>query len=204
VNLKFFVYTFIGSLLMLTAIIYLHFQAPERDFELSSFYQLGLDAQTQGWIFIAFFIAFAVKLPIFPFHTWQPDTYTSAPTAGTMLLAGIMLKMGIYGLIRWLIPVSPLGFEQYGTICLVLGIIGVVYASIIALRQKNIKRLIAYTSIAHVRLMSAGVFARTVQGLQGAMMQMINHEMNVVGLLFIMDIIINPNQKEKLSDVSAI
>lgn len=204
VNLKFFVYTFIGSLLMLTAIIYLHFQAPERDFELSSFYQLGLDAQTQGWIFIAFFIAFAVKLPIFPFHTWQPDTYASAPTAGTMLLAGIMLKMGVYGLIRWLIPVSPLGFEQYGTICLVLSIIGVVYASIIALRQNDIKRLIAYSSIAHVGLISAGVFAWNVQGLQGAMIQMINHGINVVGLFFVMDIIINRTQKGNLKELGGI
>src|SRR5690554_1130095 len=204
VNLKFFVYTFIGSLFMLAAIIYLHFQTPERDFELSSFYQLALDAKTQGWIFIAFFIAFAVKLPIFPFHTWQPDTYATAPTAGTMLLAGIMLKMGVYGLIRWLIPVSPLGFEQYGIICLVLGLIGVVYASIIVLKQNDLKRLIAYSSIAHVGLISAGVFAWNVQGLQGAMIQMINHGINVVGLFFVMDIIINRTQKENLSDLGGI
>src|SRR5690606_24712034 len=100
INLKFFIYTFLGSLLMLVAIIYLHLQVPSNDYELTSFYQLALDESTQRWIFWAFFLAFAIKMPIFPFHTWQPDTYTEAPTAGTMLLAGIMLKMGIYGVIR--------------------------------------------------------------------------------------------------------
>jgi len=204
VNLKFFAYTFLGSLLMLIAIIYLHLQVPERNFELVSFYQLALDAKTQGWIFLAFFLAFAVKMPIFPFHTWQPDTYTTAPTVGTMLLAGIMLKMGVYGLIRWLIPISPLGFEQYGMICLILAIIGIVYASIIALQQNDIKRLIAYSSIAHVGLIGAGVFAWNVQGLQGAMLQMVNHGINVVGLFFVMDIIINRTQKQDLREVGGI
>lgn len=204
VNLKFFVYTFLGSLVMLIAIIYLHNQVPERNFELASFYELALDSKTQGWIFIAFFLAFAVKMPIIPFHSWQPDTYTTAPTVGTMLLAGIMLKMGVYGLIRWLIPISPLGFEQYGTICLILCIIGVVYASVIALRQKDIKRLVAYSSIAHVGLIGAGVFAWNVQGLQGAMIQMINHGINVVGLFFVMDIIINRSQTQNLDDLGGI
>src|SRR5690606_11136532 len=204
VNLKFFVYTFLGSLVMLIAIIYLHQQVPERNFELTSFYQLALDGGTQGWIFIAFFLAFAIKMPLFPFHSWQPDTYTTAPTVGTMLLAGIMLKMGVYGLIRWLIPISPLGFEQYGTICLTLGIIGVVYASVIALRQKDIKRLIAYSSIAHVGLIGAGVFTWNVQGLQGAMIQMINHGINVVGLFFVMDVIINRTQSQNLNDLGGI
>src|SRR5690606_28980465 len=114
---------------------------------------------TQRWIFWAFFLAFAIKMPIMPFHTWQPDTYTEAPTAGTMLLAGIMLKMGVYGMIRWLIPVVPLGFAAYGQLALWLCIIGVVYASIIAFKQQDAKRLIAYSSIAHVGLIGAGVFA---------------------------------------------
>ena len=143
VNIKFFIYTFFGSLLMLIAIIYLHVQVPSGDYELSSFYQLALDASTQRWIFWAFFIAFAIKMPVFPFHTWQPDTYTEAPTAGTMLLAAIMLKMGVYGLIRWLIPIAPLGVVAYGQLALTLCIIGVVYASIIAFKQGDAKRLIA-------------------------------------------------------------
>lgn len=189
INLKFFIYTFLGSLLMLIAIIYLHLQVPTNDYELTSFYQLGLDAQTQGWIFWAFFIAFAIKMPIFPFHTWQPDTYTEAPTAGTMLLAGIMLKMGIYGVIRWLIPIAPLGVAAYGQWALVLCIVGVVYASIIAFKQYDMKRLVAYSSIAHVGLIGAGVFAWNIQGVQGAVIQMINHGINVVGLFFIFDMI---------------
>jgi len=189
VNLKFFVYTFLGSLLMLIAIIYLHLQVPSGDYELTSFYQLTLDSGTQRWIFWAFFLAFAIKMPIFPFHTWQPDTYTEAPTAGTMLLAGIMLKMGVYGVIRWLIPIAPLGFAAYGQLALILCVIGVVYASIIAFKQQDVKRLVAYSSIAHVGLIGAGVFAWNVQGLQGAMIQMINHGISVVGLFFVLDIV---------------
>lgn len=189
INLKFFIYTFLGSLLMLIAIIYLHMQVPTNDYELTSFYQLALDGSTQRWIFWAFFIAFAIKMPIFPFHTWQPDTYTEAPTAGTMLLAGIMLKMGIYGVIRWLIPIAPLGVAAYGQLALVLCVIGVVYASIIAFKQYDMKRLVAYSSIAHVGLIGAGVFAWNVQGVQGAMIQMVNHGINVVGLFFILDIV---------------
>lgn len=190
VNIKFFIYTFFGSLLMLAAIIYLHLQTPASDYSLQSFYQLTLDSTTQRWVFWAFFIAFAIKMPIFPFHTWQPDTYTVAPTAGTMLLAGIMLKMGIYGVIRWLIPIAPLGVAEYGQLALVLCIIGVVYASIIAFKQQDVKRLVAYSSIAHVGLIGAGVFAWNVQGVQGAMIQMVNHGINVVGLFFVLDILI--------------
>jgi NADH-quinone oxidoreductase subunit M len=190
VNLKFFVYTIAGSLLMLVAIIYLHLQTPGNSYDIAEFYKLNLDSTTQGWIFWAFFIAFAIKMPVFPFHTWQPDTYTEAPTAGTMLLSGIMLKMGIYGVIRWLIPIAPMGFQAWGETAMVLSIIGVVYASIIAFTQNDIKRLIAYSSIAHVGLISAGIFAWNLQGLQGAMIQMLNHGINVVGMFFIADIII--------------
>lgn len=189
VNIKFFIYTFFGSLLMLVAIIYLYVQTPSGDFALASFYNLSLDNATQRWIFWAFFIAFAIKMPLFPFHTWQPDTYTTAPTAGTMLLAGIMLKMGIYGLIRWLIPVVPEGFAAYGWLAVLLGTIGVVYASLIAFRQKDFKRLIAYSSIAHVGLIAAAVFVWNVQSLQGAMIQMINHGISVIGLFMLVDII---------------
>jgi NADH-quinone oxidoreductase subunit M len=189
VNMKFFIYTMAGSLFMLMGIIYLYLQTPDKTFALDAFYSLNLDAQTQGWIFWCFFLAFAIKMPIFPFHTWQPDTYTEAPTTGTMLLSGIMLKMGIYGAIRWLIPVSPLGFLLWGKLALTLAVIGIVYASIIAFRQKDAKRLVAYSSIAHVGLIAAGIFAWNAQGLQGAMIQMLNHGVNVVGLFFIIDIL---------------
>lgn len=189
VNLKFFVYTFLGSILMLIAIIYLYQQNPNKDFEWTSFSSLVLSEPEQRWIFWAFFLAFAIKIPILPFHTWQPDTYTNAPAAGTMLLAGIMLKMGVFGLIRWLVPVVPFGVQAYGTVALVLCIIGIVYASVIAFQQGDAKRLIAYSSIAHVGLISAGVFVWNVDGLQGAMIQMVNHGITVVGLFFVIDII---------------
>lgn len=191
VNMKFFIYTFAGSLFMLLGIIYLHLQTPGNSYDIDAFYALHLDAATQGWLFWCFFLAFAIKMPIFPFHTWQPDTYTEAPTMGTMLLAGIMLKMGIYGVIRWLIPVVPLGFMEWKQLAIILSITGIVYASIIAFTQKDIKRLVAYSSIAHVGLIAAGIFAWNAVGVQGAMIQMLNHGINVIGLFFVMDIIIN-------------
>jgi len=189
VTLKFFIYTFFGSLLMLIAIIYLYTQVPTANYALQSFYELTLDKQTQGYIFWAFFIAFAIKMPLFPLHTWQPDTYVEAPTAGTMLLSAIMLKMGIYGLIRWLLPIAPLGVEQFGGWALGLAVVGIVYASIIAFKQRDIKRLIAYSSIAHVGLIAAGIFVWNTQSLQGAFIQMINHGINVIGLFFIIELI---------------
>jgi NADH-quinone oxidoreductase subunit M len=204
VNLKFFIYTIAGSLLMLLAIIYLHLQTPGNSYDIAEFYKLELDSVTQAWIFWAFFIAFAIKMPVFPFHTWQPDTYTEAPTAGTMLLSGIMLKMGIYGVIRWLIPIAPLGFVAWGETALILSVIGVVYASIIAFTQNDIKRLIAYSSIAHVGLISAGIFAWNLQGLQGAMIQMLNHGINVVGMFFIADILIRRLDTREMEQMGGI
>ncbi|MDP9047261.1 MAG: NADH-quinone oxidoreductase subunit M [Bacteroidota bacterium] len=189
VTLKFFIYTFSGSLFMLLGIIYLYLQTPAKTYDLFQFYNLNLDAHHQSWVFSAFFLAFAIKMPLFPFHTWQPDTYTEAPSAGTMMLSGIMLKMGIYGVIRWLIPNAPLGFFEWRGFAIVLSVIGIVYASIIAFKQKDGKRLVAYSSIAHVGLISAGIFAWSLQGVQGAMIQMLSHGINVVGLFFIWDII---------------
>jgi NADH-quinone oxidoreductase subunit M len=204
VNMKFFIYTFAGSLFMLLGIIYLHLQTVDNSYNIDSFYALNLDATTQGWLFWCFFIAFAIKMPIFPFHTWQPDTYTEAPTMGTMLLAGIMLKMGIYGVIRWLIPVVPLGFMEWKLLAIILSIIGILYASIIAFTQKDIKRLIAYSSIAHVGLISAGIFSWNVEGVQGAMIQMLNHGINVIGLFFVMDIIINRLNTREIANMGGI
>ena len=135
------------------------------------------------------FIAFAIKMPIFPFHTWQPDTYVNAPVQGTMLLSGIMLKMGTFGVIKWLLPIVPLGLEKWGGTAIVLSAVGIVYASIIAIEQKDFKRLIAFSSIAHVGLISAGILSCNQQGIQGAVMQMLAHGVNVVGLFFISDIL---------------
>jgi NADH-quinone oxidoreductase subunit M len=204
VTLKFFIYTFSGSLFMLLGIIYLYLQTPAKTYDLFQFYNLALDAQHQSWVFWAFFLAFAIKMPIFPFHTWQPDTYTEAPSAGTMMLSGIMLKMGIYGVIRWLIPNAPLGFLEWRTFAIFLSIIGIVYASVIAFKQRDGKRLVAYSSIAHVGLISAGIFAWTIQGVQGAMIQMLSHGINVVGLFFIWDIISRRLNTREISEMGGI
>lgn len=210
VNMKFFVYTIAGSLFMLMGIIYLYLQNPAKNFDLQAFYALNLDSHQQGWIFWAFFIAFAIKMPVFPFHTWQPDTYTTAPAQGTMLLSGIMLKMGIYGVIRWLLPIAPMGVQHWGSVAIVLSVIGIVYASIIAFTQKDAKRLVAYSSIAHVGLISAGIFAsfnlgnQGVQGMQGAMIQMLSHGINVVGLFFVLDIIFDRVKTNKIDDLGGI
>lgn len=189
VTIKFFIYTFSGSLFMLLALIYLYLQSPGRTFDLHDFYNLKLSLTQQSWVFWGFFLAFAIKMPIFPFHTWQPDTYTEAPSAGTMMLSGIMLKMGVYGAIRWLVPMVPLGYNRWWDVATVFAIIGIVYASIIAFKQKDGKRLVAYSSIAHVGLMAAAIFTWSYVGLQGVMIQMLNHGINVVGLFFIWDII---------------
>ncbi|MFD1771419.1 complex I subunit 4 family protein [Sphingobacterium suaedae] len=200
INLKFFVYTFFGSILMLVALIFLYNQGATRSLEWNDLVALNLRESTQRWIFWAFFLAFAIKIPIFPFHTWQPDTYTHAPSAGTMLLAGIMLKMGIYGLIRWLLPIAPFGVMAYSQLIMVLCIVGIVYASLIAFKQQDAKRLIAYSSIAHVGLISAGVISWHAEGLQGAVIQMVNHGLSVVGLFFVIDILQQRTGRRNLSD----
>ena len=192
ITFKFFVYTLTGSLFMLGALIYLYLHTEgTHSFDIAAIYKAGqgLNAIHQGYVFLAIFIAFAIKMPIFPFHTWQPDTYTVAPAQGTMLLAGIMLKMGTYGVIRWLLPVAPLGVAHWSNLAITLSVIGIVYASCIAIVQKDFKRLIAYSSIAHVGLISAGILACNVQGVQGGMIQMLSHGVNVVGIFFIVDIL---------------
>ncbi len=192
VTLKFFIYTLAGSLVMLVALIYLYYQTPApHTFSVEALYLAGqsLPATTQGVIFWAMFLAFAIKMPVFPFHTWQPDTYQTAPVQGTMLLSGIMLKMGIYGVIRWLLPLVPLGVDRWASTVIVLAVIGIVYASCLAIVQKDLKRLIAYSSIAHVGLIAAGLFTLNRVGMQGAMIQMVSHGIVIVGLFHIIDII---------------
>jgi NADH-quinone oxidoreductase subunit M len=205
VTFKFFVYTIFGSLFMLLAMAYLYFQTPgNHSSSLEAFYALNLDATTQSYLFWALFIAFAIKMPLFPFHTWQPDTYTESPTPATMLLSGIMLKMGIYGAIRWLLPVVPQGVAQWSNVAMVLSVIGIIYGSVIAIRQQNVKRLIAYSSFAHVGLMAAGVFSLNINGLQGAMIQMLSHGINVVGLFFIIEIIYSRIQTHEIERMGGI
>lgn len=183
VTFKFFVYTFLGSLLMLIGIIYLYFQTPgAHSFSWEAFKGLQLDGTQQNWLFWLFFVAFAIKMPVFPFHTWQPDTYEQAPTPVTMVLSAVMVKMGLFGLIRWILPVLPSGVAHWSHFVMILCIIGIVYASCIALVQTDLKRLFAYSSIAHMGLMAAVIFAGTVIGTQGVLIQMFNHGIIILGL----------------------
>lgn len=207
VTLKFFIYTLAGSLIMLIGMIYLYLQTPgEHTFAIQALYTAGqgLPAYEQGIIFWAFFVAFAIKMPVFPFHTWQPDTYNTAPTPGTMLLSGIMLKMGIYGIIRWLIPLVPDGVERWGSSALTLSVIGIVYASFLAIIQKDLKRLIAYSSIAHVGLIAAGIFTMNKIGIQGAMIQMVSHGIVIVGLFYVIDIILSRTSTQEIASLGGI
>ncbi len=207
ITLKFFIYTLAGSLLMLVALIYLYFQTPDaHSFDINALYQAGrnLSPGEQSLIFWGLFAAFAIKMPIFPFHTWQPDTYSVAPVQGTMLLSGIMLKMGIYGLIRWLIPVVPLGVQEWGQVAIILSVIGIIYASLIAIVQNDFKRLIAYSSIAHVGLIAAGLLTLTRTGIQGAMIQMLSHGIIVFSLFYIVDIISSRTGTRSLSQLGGI
>lgn len=207
ITFKFFVYTLAGSLLMLIALIYLYLQTPgAHSFDVDALYAAGrsLSHEEQAFIFWFLFAAFAVKMPVFPFHTWQPDTYTVAPTQGTMLLSGIMLKMGIYGVIRWLVPVVPVGVVTWGYTAILISVIGILYASCIAIVQKDFKRLIAYSSIAHVGLIAAGLFTLTATGMQGAMIQMISHGIVVVGLFFIIDIVFDRTRTTTLAELGGI
>lgn len=207
VTLKFFIYTLAGSLIMLVGLLYIYFQTPgNHSFDIQALYAAGqgLPASTQGILFWAMFVAFAVKMPVFPFHTWQPDTYHTAPSPGTMLLSGIMLKMGVYGLIRWLIPLVPAGVDKWGTTALTLSVIGIVYASFLAVIQKDLKRLIAYSSIAHVGLIAAGIFTLDRIGLQGAMVQMVSHGVVIVGLFYVIDIIIARTSTQEISSLGGI
>ncbi|CAG5071857.1 NADH-quinone oxidoreductase subunit M [Dyadobacter sp. CECT 9623] len=205
VTFKFFIYTIFGSLFMLVALVYLYYQTPgTHSSEITEFYRLQLTPGVQGFIFWAFFIAFAIKMPLFPFHTWQPDTYTESPTPATMLLSGIMLKMGVYGLIRFLLPIVPSGMENWGLMAMILSVIGIIYGSIIAIQQSDMKRLIAYSSFAHVGLMAAGVFSSSLNGLQGALIQMLAHGINVIGLFFIVDIIYSRTKTRYLDQLGGI
>lgn len=207
ITLKFFIYTLAGSLFMLVGLVYLYLATPgEHTFALSALYEAGqaLSPGEQGFVFWMMFVAFAIKMPVFPFHTWQPDTYTVAPTQGTMLLSGIMLKMGIYGVIRWLIPMVPAGVAEWGFTAIVISVIGIIYGSCIAIVQKDFKRLIAYSSVAHVGLIAAGTFTLSVIGLQGAMIQMVSHGIVVFGMFYIVDVITERTKTRSLESLGGI
>lgn len=194
---RFFVYTFVGSLFMLIGLIYVYTNAAS--FALTDLYNAQLNTSEQTVIFWFIFFAFAVKLPVFPFHSWQADTYVYSPTQGTMLLSGIMLKMAVYGLMRYLLPITPepvLGIS--GQIVLVLAIVGIVHGALIAIVQNDSKRILAYSSLSHVGLMVAGIMASAIltmngtlmtEGGEGALVQAFAHGINVTALFYCADIL---------------
>lgn len=205
ITFKFFVYTLLGSLFMLVALISVYLATPlPHSFSFEALYAVELGHDMQVWVFLALFLAFAVKIPIFPFHTWQPDTYTTAPYQGSMLLAGIMLKMGLYGILRLMIPLCPLAMAEWGWVAILLSVTGIVYASIIAIRQDNLKRMLAFASIAHVGLISAGIFVLNEQGIRGATLQMISHGINVVALFAMFEMIQVRLKTRKISELGGI
>ena len=189
ITFKFFIYTFLGSLFMLIGIILVYSNTPDHSFLIESFKLARLTDGQQLAAFALFFTAFAIKMPIFPLHTWQPDAYEQSPTAVTMVLSAVMVKMGLYGVIRWLLPLFPAASASHANFVIALSLIGVIYASFIAIRQDDVKRLIAYSSIAHIGLMSAALFTNTAIGMQGVLVQLFSHGINVLGLWIIADVI---------------
>jgi NADH-quinone oxidoreductase subunit M len=185
---KFFLYTLFAGLLMLVAVLGLYFLSGDleggRTFDYTALLQLDMDSGTQKALFLGFFIAFAVKVPLFPFHTWLPDAHTEAPTGGSVLLAGVMLKMGTFGFLRYAIPLFPDAAQYFAPTMMVLGVIGVIYGALVAMVQKDIKRLVAYTSIAHLGFIVLGTFAFTSQGQAGGVLYMVNHGLST-GALFL-------------------
>jgi NADH-quinone oxidoreductase subunit M len=170
---KFFLYTLSGSVLMLIAIIYIYIVTGTTDIVKLDTYLF--DYSIQNWLWLAFFISFAVKIPMFPVHTWLPDAHVEAPTAGSVILAGVLLKMGGYGLLRFSIPLFPVASYVFMDFVLILSVIAIIYTSFIAIAQEDIKKLIAYSSVAHMGFVTMGIFTFTEQGIQGAIFQMLSH-----------------------------
>lgn len=210
VTFKFFVYTFAGSLLMLIGILYLYKLSPQvlpespHSFSLLAFYGTYLTPAQQFGLFWLFFLAFAIKMPVFPFHTWQPDTYEEAPFPVTMILSAVMVKMGVFAMIRWLLPIFPLAVIKYQSLLVGLSVTGIVYGSCIALIQDDLKRLVAWASIAHIGLMGAAIFSANTHGLQGVALEMFNHGINILGFWVVVNIIENTNGTRKISELGGL
>ena len=203
---KFFLYTTIGSLLMLVGIMYLFFRHQSLtgtpSFAYADFLQLPLTAGEQWWLFAAFALAFAIKVPVFPFHTWLPAAHVQAPTAGSVILAGVLLKMGTYGLLRFALPLFPLAATASTTVTvfMVLGLIGIIYTAMVAAVQPNSKKLVAYTSVAHLGFAILGIFAFNLQGIQGALVLMIAHGVSTPMLFFLLGMLYERRHTYEIDD----
>jgi NADH-quinone oxidoreductase subunit M len=187
--LKFFLYTFGGSALMLVAILVLYFMnaraTGQATFDLLQLQQLDVPVAAQTWLFLAFALGFAIKVPLFPFHTWLPDAHVEAPTAGSVILAGILLKMGTYGFVRFCLPLFPDASMTFMPLMSVLALIGIIYGALVALMQRDVKSLVAYSSVSHLGFVVLGIFAMNAQGLSGGILQMVNHGLST-GALFLL------------------
>ena len=194
--IKFFLYTLVGSVVMLLGILALYFQSRRipglettGTFDVTRWFAMSVPADLQFWVFLAFFLGFAIKVPMFPFHTWLPDAHVEAPTAGSVILAGVLLKMGTYGFVRFSLPLLPDATLHAVPWVATLSIIGIVYAGLVTLVQKDMKKLIAYSSVSHLGFVMLGMFALNPLGLEGSVLQMINHGLSTGGLFLIVGIV---------------
>jgi len=192
---KFFIYTAVGSLLMLVAIIFVYYYALQAGapvaggFGIDEFYKLNIPYHAQYWLFLAFAFSFAIKVPMFPLHTWLPDAHTEAPTAGSVILAAVLLKMGTYGYVRFAMPLFPDALQTFLPLLATLSVIGIIYGSLVAMMQEDVKKLVAYSSVAHLGFVMLGVFAMNMQGMSGGILQMINHGISTGALFLIVGFI---------------
>lgn len=197
--IKFFLYTLVGSVLMLIGIIVLYFYAG-KTFDILVLMTKTFPYQMQFWLFWAFFAAFAVKVPMFPVHTWLPDAHTEAPTAGSVILAAVLIKMGAYGFLRFSLPLFPDAANAMIAPMLILSVIAIIYGAVACLAQTDLKRLIAYSSVSHMGFVTLGIFALNIQGLEGGILQMINHGIVTGGLFLSVGIIYDRTHSREISD----
>jgi NADH-quinone oxidoreductase subunit M len=202
--IKFFLYTLVGSVVMLLGILALYFYnhtlTGVYTFDIPQFHRLNLPFDLQWWIFLAFFLGFAIKVPMFPFHTWLPDAHTDAPTAGSVILAAVLLKMGTYGFLRFSLPILPEASRYFVPMIALLSIIGIVYGALVALAQKDWKRLVAYSSVSHMALVMLGMFALNPVGITGSVIQQLNHGISTGGLFLIVGIVYERRHTREISE----
>lgn len=205
ITFKFFLYTVFGSLLMMVAIIYLYANyAKGGAIDSASIFGMQVEVEAQYYLFMGFLMAFAVKLPLIPFHTWQANTYHMSPSQGTMILSGLLAKMALFSIVRWMMPALPEATVFYGPYIMICAVGGVIYAGVVAIMQKDMKKLFAYVSLAHISLMVAGIFTLNPAGMQGAFVQAFSHGLNTVALFICADIIQNRLGTTELSRMGGI
>jgi NADH-quinone oxidoreductase subunit M len=204
--LKFFLYTMTGSAFLLVAIIFLYARAGGATFDLRTLTDTAgtLPVETARWLFLAFFVAFAVKVPVFPLHTWLPDAHTEAPTAGSVLLAAVLLKVGAYGLIRFNMALFPEASKHFATPIMVLAVIGIIYGAVCAIGQRDVKRLVAYSSVSHLGFVVLGLFALTQQAVTGGVLQMVNHGLATGALFLLVGMVYDRTHTRRLDELGGL